>query len=87
MTKSGKHPNSSPSTCDGEVAAGTADGGACNAETSPIKRSRTAPPKPEAAPMYLAQSHKGTKKGQPDTPLVILNLFQDLNSGRHAGLA
>ncbi|HQS13269.1 MAG TPA: hypothetical protein PLE62_09445 [Sphingorhabdus sp.] len=36
---------------------------------SPIAREQTAPPKPEAAPMYLAQSHKGTKKGQPDLSL------------------
>ena len=48
---------------------------------SPIAREHTAPPKPNAAPMYLAQRHEGTKMGRPhhskQTPLVILNLFQD----------
>jgi hypothetical protein len=76
------HPKSSISIYDGEVAAGTADGGALQQRSHtkfplpqaggarggppPIARGRNAPPKPEAAPMYLAQSHKGTKKGQPD---------------------
>ena len=39
---------------------------------SPKAREHTAPPKPNAAPMYLAQRHEGTKTGRPhpDSPVV-----------------